>query len=181
MDNFNIEKEIWKDIPDFEGLYQVSDKGRVRSLDRKVWNGGKGVFYSLKGKVIKQFNNRGYRYVPLSKNGKPTNVSVHRLVAEAFLPNSEKLTHVNHKDENKKNNRLENLEWCTPKYNTYYGKKTRIKPVVATNVLTGEQTTYPSIMEASRLGGFYPSAICNACKGKLKTHGKHYWQYLEEV
>lgn len=181
MDNFNIEEEIWKDIPDLEGFYQVSDKGRVRSLDRKVWSESRNLFYSLKGMIIKPHLSNGYWYVILKKCGERTHMSVHRLVAIAFLPNSEKLTHVNHKDENKKNNKLENLEWCTPKYNIYYGKKTQVRPVVATNKFTGEQTKYSSISEASRLGGFDTSNVSATCRGKHKTHKDHYWQYLEEV
>ena len=181
MDKFNIEKEVWKDISGFEGYYQVSDKGRVRSLDRKVWSEKRGTSYSRKGDVLKPINTDGYHYVILSKFGEYAHKRVHRLVAEAFIPNPKKLNYVNHKDENKHNNMLENLEWCTPKYNVYYGENSKVRPVIATNMLTGEQTTYPSMREAARLGGFNQSSISLACKGKLKTHGYHYWQYLEEV
>ena len=181
MDKFNIEKEVWKDISGFEGYYQVSDRGRVRSLDRKVWDKGRSSFRSQKGKVLKHGDVHGYRFVILHKGGKPTHMRVHRLVAEAFIPNPKKLEYVNHKDENKSNNRLGNLEWCTAKYNVYYGENSTIRPVIATNMLTGEQTAYPSIMEAVRLGGFNRNSIHLACKGKLKIHRYHYWQYLEEV
>ena len=181
MDNFNIEKEVWKDIPDFEGFYQVSNLGRVRSLDREFRSEERNRLYSLEGKVIKPYNSRGYRYVPLSKSGKVTKVSVHRLVAKTFISNPEKLEYVNHKDENKSNNRLENLEWCTPKYNTYYGDNSRIRPVMAINVTTGEKTIYQSMAEAERAGGFIQSNISATCRGRVKTHKGHYWKYLEEA
>ena len=181
MDNFNIEKEVWKDICGFEGFYQVSDLGRVRSLDRKTWSEKRGTFYSQKGKVIRPYNSRGYRYVPLSKNGETTKVSVHRLVAEAFIPNPKKLEYVNHKDENKSNNMLGNLEWCTAKYNTYYGENSRIRPVMAINVTTGEKTIYQSMAEAERIGGFRYTNISAVCRGRVRTHKGHYWKYLEEV
>lgn len=181
MDNFNIEEEVWKDVSGFEGYYQVSNLGRVRSLDRKVWNEKRGHFRSLKGRVLKPSNSREYSDVMLCKNCKPITMQVHRLVAGAFLSNPENLEYVNHKDENKSNNRLENLEWCTAKYNTYYGENSKIRPVMATNVHTGEQTKYQSMMEAVRLGGFNQSHISEVCAGKLKAHKGHYWQYLEEV
>ena len=181
MDNFNIEEEVWKDIPDFEGFYQVSDKGRVRSLDREVWSEKRGAFYSRKGKVLKPMESEGYLNVTVWKNCKPIIKGTHRLVAETFIPNPEKLEYVNHKDENKKNNMLENLEWCTPKYNVYYGENSVVRPIVATNVITGKKTTYPSMREAERIGGFKHSNISAVCKGERKTHKNHYWQYLEEV
>lgn len=181
MDNFNIEKEVWKDIPDFEGFYQVSDKGRVRSLDREVWSEKRGVFYSQKGRVLKLSNVHGYSKITLWKNGKPLTMRVHRLVAEALIPNPKELDCVNHKDENKSNNRIENLEWCTQRYNVNYGENSNIRPVVATHVLTGKKTTYPSIVEASRLGDFDHTCISNVCNGRRKTHKNHYWNYLEEV
>ena len=181
MDNFNIEEEVWKDISGFEGIYQVSNLGRVRSLDRKVWNNKRKSFYSRKGKVLKPIATGGYHCVILRKSGEYTHKRVHRLVADAFIPNPKELEYVNHKDENKRNNSLENLEWCTPKYNIYYGKNSKVRPVIATNKFTGEKTIYPSMMEAARVGGFNQSSISAACKGKIKTHGKHYWDYLEEV
>lgn len=181
MDNFNIEKEVWKDVSGFEGYYQVSNLGRVRSLDRKVWSEKRGIFHFQKGRVLKPVNIHGYWRVLLSKDGKPAKAIVHRLVAGAFLPNPENLEYVNHKDENKSNNRLENLEWCTPKYNVYYGENSTTRPVIATNIYTGEQTKYTSMMDAARVGGFNPSHISKVCRGKLKTHKQHYWKYLEEV
>ena len=114
-------KEIWKDIKDFEGLYQVSNFGRVRSLSRLV-NSRNGK-RTAQGKILFQntYPNTGYKHVTLSKHSKCKRYSVHRLVAETFIPNPDNLPCVNHKDETRTNNRVDNLEWCTYKYNSNYG------------------------------------------------------------
>ena len=110
--------EEWRDIPNFEGYYQVSNIGNVRSVDRLV-KCGKGMKLQ-KGKILKQYLNAyGYNQVMLCK-GRPRLYRVHRLVAETFIPNPSKLPQVNHKDENKTNNRVDNLEWCTCLYNLMY-------------------------------------------------------------
>lgn len=117
--------EEWKDILGYEGLYQVSNEGRVRSLDRiVVANSRWGVLREMlfKGKIIKQFvGNNGYMKVSLSKNSKTNSKDVHRLVYEAFYGTIDSNLQVNHKDECKVNNKLENLELLTPKDNTNYG------------------------------------------------------------
>ena len=113
-------KEIWKDIKNFEGLYQVSNKGRVRSLDRISVN-CYGMPRKLKGKILKpHLNVYGYLDIGLSNCGNGNIFKVHRLVADAFIPNPKNLPQVNHKDENKQNNCVENLEWCTNAYNVKY-------------------------------------------------------------
>lgn len=105
--------EIWKDIKGYEGIYQVSSEGRVRSLDRIGERG-----YRYKGKILTpRPNKRGYMWVVLV--GK--NYAVHRLVAQTFIPNPNNYPIVNHKDENPSNNCVENLEWCDAKYNCNYG------------------------------------------------------------
>ena len=116
--------EEWRDIKDYEGFYQVSNFGRVKSLDRYIERNGKPAL--LKGKIIKQaYTGRGrdYLFVGLSKNGKVKLVNVHRLVAEAFIPNPDNLPQVNHKDENKSNNCVDNLEWCSALYNLTYNDR----------------------------------------------------------
>ena len=105
-------QEIWKDISGFEGVYEISSYGRVRSV-----KSGKILSTSKCGGC------RGYLSVCLSKNGKRYGKLVHRLVAEAFIPVVEGLSEVNHKDEDKTNNRVENLEWCDHKYNMNYGTR----------------------------------------------------------
>ena len=112
---------IWKDIKDYEGLYQVSDEGLVRSLDRYiVWKTNFKRFQ--KGRVLKSecCKSTGYLYVNLNKNNKAKHCTVHRLVAQAFIPNPDNLPHVNHKDEDRTNNRADNLEWITNEDNLKY-------------------------------------------------------------
>ena len=119
-------KEIWKDIPDFEGLYQVSNLGNVKTLDKYVGTGIKhNSKVKRKEKILKQYNKRGYLQVSLSKNNKRYYFNVHRLVVQAFIPNLDNLPQVNHKDENPMNNCIENLEWCTAKYNCNYGTRNK--------------------------------------------------------
>ena len=119
-------QEIWRDIPNFEDLYQVSNFGNVKTLEKYV---GAGIKNNLKVKrkerLLKQYNKRGYLQVSLSKNHKRYYFGVHRLVALAFLPNSNNLPQVNHIDENPLNNNLSNLEWCSSKYNCNYGNRNK--------------------------------------------------------
>ena len=102
--------EEWKNVIGYEGLYEVSNIGNVRNVKRNT--------------LLRLSKNQGYIQVWLYKNGIRAGLKVHRLVAEAFLPNPDNLPQVNHKDEDKTNNRVENLEWCTAKYNTNYGHRT---------------------------------------------------------
>ena len=117
-----MEEEIWKPIEGYEEYYSVSNKGRVKSNDRKVWN----VFgyYLKKGRILKNVLNpsTGYYHVVLCNgNGDKNTYTIHKLVAEAFVEGYSKELIVNHKDENIKNNNISNLEWCTHKYNMNYG------------------------------------------------------------
>lgn len=106
-------EEIWKDIEGYEGYYQVSNLGRVRSLDHIDCRGR-----HIKGKTTKQLKDKdGYYYVQLNKNGVQTKKKVHRLVAIAFIPNPENKREVSHLDETKTNNQVSNLEWATSKEN----------------------------------------------------------------
>lgn len=112
-------EEIWKDIKEYEGLYQVSNLGRVRSLDKKVWN------YTKKGRILKQHNNgHGYYNISLHNNDKTEkHAYVHILVAQAFIPNPNNYFQVNHKDFNKNNNCVDNLEWVSPEQNRLHYRK----------------------------------------------------------
>lgn len=105
-------EEIWKDIEGFEGRYQVSNLGNVKSLRY----GGRYEVRNLVPKV----NNKGYEWVELFNNGKKKCIQIHRLVASAFIPNPEGYPIINHKDENPRNNCVDNLEWCDQKYNVHY-------------------------------------------------------------
>lgn len=120
-------KESWKPIKGYEGYYEVSNLGRVRALSRivpSVTKDGKPGKRTLKYHIVAQANcSNGYKQVTLSKNGKTRMHRVHRLVAEAFIRNPQGLPEVNHLDETRTNNRADNLEWCTHKYNNNYGTK----------------------------------------------------------
>ena len=162
------ENEVWKDVVGFEGLYKVSDRGNVRSVERRDSIGRK-----VGGRIMKPIPNaNGYIRVGLCKNGIRKNKRVHRLVAEAFIPNPEKLPEVNHKDEIKTNNELSNLEWCTKEYNSNHGTRNkrvaqaRSKRVKAVNVETGEVLTFSSITEAGRKG-YSRGRVSEACRGGL--------------
>ncbi len=118
----------WKEIPGYEGLYQVSDTGLIKSMDRITTGKRKR---NIKGMLLKlTFTSTGYYKCELCKEGKKKSCKVHRLVAIAFLPNPHKLPCVNHKDLNPLNNNVENLEWCTQRYNIQHaninGHKTGI-------------------------------------------------------
>ena len=158
--------EIWKDVVEYEGLYKVSNKGNVYSVGRKH---ARGV--NRGGRTLKpSYNSRGYLTVGLSKNGKPKSRTVHRLVAEAFIPNPYGLPQVNHRDEIKDNNNVENLEWCDARYNTNYGTRTErtSKKVRAVNIKTGEVFTFNSTHDAGRKG-YDQGSVAKACKGVFKT------------
>ena len=117
-------EEIWKPVKGFEGYYEVSDLGRVRSIDRVVVDTVRNCERLLKGKIlIQRDNGNGYKGVQFCKEHKLCNKYVHRLVAEAFIPNKDNLPQVNHKDEDKSNNRVDNLEWCSQLYNNIYGSR----------------------------------------------------------
>lgn len=121
MEKGGIMKEIWKDIEGYEGYYQVSSLGRVKSLTRKD-----SLNRTRKGKVLKPFddNNKGYLLVDLVKFGKSKTVKVHRLVANAFIPNPLNKPQVNHDDGDKKNNNAKNLEWATREENIQHSFNT---------------------------------------------------------
>lgn len=162
--------EIWKNI---NKEYQVSNLGRVKSKYRK------GTY----GKTIKQWKDKhGYLIVYLSKNGKSKKYKVHRLVAEAFIPNLNNLPCINHRDENKLNNRTDNLEWCTYKYNNNYGtKKAKISKANSKQVLCIElDIIYCGTREASRKTGICQCNISQCCNGKRQMAGKYHWKYVEK-
>ena len=130
--------EEWRDIEGYEGLYQVSNYGRVKSLERNVTTGFGDRHIKEKIIILNQLPN-GYLYYCLSKNNKKKGFYIHRLVAETFIPNPNNLPEVNHKDEDKTNNCIENLEWCDRSYNINYGTcKKRISNALKGQILKEE-------------------------------------------
>ena len=178
--------ELWKDIKSFEGLYQVSTWGRVRSLDKYIDVKIRNVDKVLKrGKILKPvYYKNGYLTVGLCKNGKVTRFYVHRLVAEAFIPNPENKPEVNHKDEVKSNNYRTNLEWMTTKENINYGTHTKRSAEKRSKTVYQYDKDYNLIKEwssASEAGrnGFLRSHVNACCLGKCKTHKGFIWSYEE--
>ena len=167
--------EEWKDIEGYEGYYQISNMGRVKSLERTVWN-GRG-YQKVPEKILKGMDNgKGYLRVELCKEGKVKTCRIHRLVAMAFIPNPNNLPEVNHKDKIRTNNKVENLEWCTTKYNIVYSQA---KAVIGIDKVSGLILKFPSIMEAERQTGISNKHICRCLKGNLKSTGGFYWHYAD--
>lgn len=180
--------EIWKDIKNFEGLYQISHLGRVKSVDRIVViedQKNNRVYEKHFPECIKATNldTKGYVIVTLKKNGKSSRHRIHRLVAEAFIPNSNNLPQVNHLNENKKDNHISNLEWCTDEYNNTYG--TRLKRISENNkgklphncvkvVIFG--VVYNSLVEAGKALGVCGDTI----KNRINKHIEGYKYYDNE-
>ena len=117
-----MKEEIWKPVPGYEGLYEASTYGRIRSIERFVYHRRCKRFQKRKSVILKpSISSRGYYTIVFGINGTRKAYAVHRIIAETFLPNPNNLPVVNHKDENKANNAVSNLEWCTQKYNINYG------------------------------------------------------------
>lgn len=177
-------EEIWKDIKGFEGLYQVSNIGRVKSLSRTVRSNTCG-FRELPERILSNCKSScGYNLVVLCKNGRRYNKMVHRLVAETFIYNPNDYKEVNHKDENKLNNIVTNLEWCNRKYNANYGtgiercSKQKWKPVVMLDKISNNVIQeFGSAREASLNTGVNYKSISSVCRGRNKTAGGFNWKF----
>ena len=177
--------DIWKDVVGYEGYYQVSNLGRVRSLDVEIIN--KNNFKSIhRGRMMKIYNNpKGYSGLTLCKNQRKKFCLVHRLVADAFIPNPNNLPQINHIDENAHNNKADNLEWCTQSYNNNYGNhnkklsETQInnRPWQRAVVCVDTGVCYCSCRDASRNTGIRASGIWKACAGLYKQSGGYKWRF----
>ena len=168
-----LSDEIWKDIKGYEGLYQISSLGRVKSLKRYVRHskgGMKIVNESIKGTFRHQ---DGRERVELSKNGVNKKFFVYRLIAEAFIPNPNGYKEVNHKDENPANSSIDNLEWCNHLYNMNYGTRTE-RASLSKNKGVGMyhpdtdvlMMAFVSVKEASDYMDVSKSSISNSCRNK---------------
>jgi hypothetical protein len=166
--------EVWKDVIDYEGIYQVSNLGRVKSLDRIVWNKANKSYSKITGIILKLDCANKYQQIHLTKNGKPSNFLVHRLVAKAFIDNPLNNPQVNHIDENKFNNRLSNLEWVSQSENINHGKRNEIVSKKLSKKVKridkdGNYKIYQSALIAE-LDGFSRFCICICCKNKIQSH-----------
>lgn len=183
--------EVWKAIEGYEGLYEVSNLGRVKSLERYE-NARIGVLRKRKERFLKYFLDKdGYEKVTLSKNHKLKTIGVHRLVAETFIENPEKKPQVNHIDEDKTNNSSMNLEWVTQIENVNHGTRNKriseamtnnpltSKPVIAISKETNQKTYFCSVSEASRKTNIQHSRIKECIKGIRKSAGGYIWQFAE--
>lgn len=173
--------EIWLPIENYENLYEVSNLGRVRRIESVVTNTN-GIRRKFPGKILKPVaNSSGYLFVKLSKNGISRVFLIHRLVASAFIPNPNNLPQVNHKDENKLNNTIFNLEWCSAKENINYGtgikrsSEKRSKQVLCVEL----NQIFPSLTEAAKQLRLSVGAISWVLTGRSKTAGGYHWEFAE--
>ena len=187
---------VRKSVVGYEGYYEVDQFGRVFGLDRVVTvvDGNRTYKKPLSGKQMKQsMHDKGYKTVSLTKDGKTKMMFVHRIVAEAFLPNPDNLPMVNHKDEDKTNNFLENLEWCTAAYNNTYGnaierrakklrgRESEKRVAVVGCTLDGKyEEWFSSIAEAAKIVNGSTSAISKVCKGERKMAYGYRWSYADD-
>lgn len=173
----NKEPEIWVDIVGYEGRYSISNFGRIAS-----YRGGK---WRILHPTVNKSN--GYVYVVLCQNGIKKSFRVHKLVANHFMQKSQEHTEVNHKDEDKTNNRVDNLEWCTKSYNINYGTRNERQRVhlckaVAQYDMTGKLVAvYDSLAQAEKITGFGKQHMCQCCRNQRPRAYGFLWRYLEEV
>ncbi len=182
-------QEIWKDIKGYEGYYQVSNLGRVKSLKRKA-SLGRGYYRIITNRIMRiHKNNYGYEKISLSKNGKDKECSVHGLVAKTFLTNPENKRTINHIDGNKVNNHVSNLEYATDKENIAHAIRTGltdryflrdnryVDKIVSQYTLQGEFIKkYDTQLQAQKFTGIHNSAISRVRRGKAKSAGGYLWK-----
>lgn len=177
MENESV--EVWKDVVGYEGLYMVSNKGRVKSLHKGTRIGNK------EESILKAYVNNGYPRVMLTSGKKKKGFRIHRLVAIAFLPNPNNYGFVNHIDENKSNNCVENLEWCTVEYNNRFGSArfrqaiTKGQPVAQMNAYGHVIAKYVSLEKASEMVGIDSTCISHACTHNHRSGG-YLWKFIDK-
>lgn len=179
-------EEKWKPIPGFEGLYEASTEGRIRSVDKiiKMYHGGEWV---RKGDIrTPTLNHSGYLRLSLCKGGVQYPTTVHRLIAKTWLENPKNFSEVNHKNENKTDNRVSNLEWCSRDYNISYGtarKRAGVangRPVIQYTLGGDKIQEFYSGYEAQRRLGVLEQNINLCCLGKRQQAGGFRWKYADD-
>lgn len=177
-----MQPEIWRPVPGFERYYEVSNFGSVRSLDRTMVS-KTGKTYIKPGKIRKPVPNcsTGYLAVVLCGDHIKKTMTIHRLVAMAFLENPLGLECVNHRSENKHDNKVENLEWCDKAYNNSYGsrKNASCKTIIGRNTVTGENVVFPNARTAEKMTGVSYKNISACCRGIRKTAGGYEWRFKQ--
>lgn len=200
MEKMSLPYEVWRAVVGYEGYYEVSNFGRLKSLSRVDYKG-----HVRKERILKPTKKKnGYLHLILSKNGVRKDFLVHRLVAEAFIPNPDNLLIVNHRDENKENNfvfvkedgsvdfQKSNLEWCDYRYSTKYGTRTERAAKAMTNgklskpvyqyTLDGTFVReWPSLKEIYRQTGWYFANISACCRGERKSAYGYVWSYTKKA
>lgn len=178
-----MKHEIWKDIPGYEGYYQVSNYGNVKSVARKIISSNNRTV-SIKERYLKpHINPSGHKQAVLFKNGKDNRLYIHRLVATIFVENPNNLPFVNHKDQNPNNNVYTNLEWCTPGYNATYADavekraKAKSKCIIQYDKNNNFIREWDSAAKAGKALNLHDGDIGRCCKGMLKTVGGFKWGY----
>ena len=168
-----MSEEVWRDIKGYEGIYQVSNMGNVKNIKFN--------------RIIKPFTQgAGYLRVDLSKENTRIRSLVHRLVAKTFIPNPENKPEVNHIDEDKTNNRIDNLEWCTRKENLNHGtrserfSKSKSKPIIAIDIANGEYNEYVSCKDCAIQLGLNAGNISSVLTGRIKQTGGYVFKYLDK-
>lgn len=176
-----MKQEIWKDIKEYEGLYQVSSYGRIRRIEKEITvvTPHKGTFTkTYKGRILKPSIRGMYYGVDLSKASKIKRKHIHRIVAETFIPNPYNKPEVNHIDGNKLNNNVENLEWVTKSENAIHAyrklKRTPPRNAPITCIETGKK--YKKMLDAQKETGILITSICNYLAGKSSHAGGFHWK-----
>lgn len=166
--------EIWRDIPGYVGIYQVSNYGNVKRLA-----GYNGKYFQSEHELKKTIGKNGYLHITLTKDSECKCFAVHKIVAKVFIPNPDEYNCVNHINEIKTDNRPENLEWCDHYYNNHYGtaETKNNKPIIGKSLIDGTERIFDSIKSASEELNLNASNIGSCCKGLRKSVGGYKWEF----